>query len=444
MSGERRREGNSLASPPSAIALLTFAVFVASPIVTIVVLAHRFGLVTALLLGWVLGPIAAALGAMLTLVWTTPFRNTATLSLRPHRPRKPAAPAEPGPRLRISVVTPAYNAKHYLVRSLPPLLDLLARGEVQEVILVDDGSADDTAAWAEAAGARVIHSPERRGPGGARNLGIAAATGDVFWFVDADVVVHANAVDHIRKAFEDPQTAAVFGSYDDRPAGQDFGSQYKNLVHHHYHQHANPEASTFWSGCGAVRTSAFNAVGGFDAETYTIPAMEDVDLGYRLRRAGGSIRLDREMLSTHLKVWSIPELVHTDIFRRAIPWSRIMLQQAEVVDDLNVGTLERLRAACAGLTVLVIGAVILGWLSPWLLAPALLTVVTGNWHLFRLFHRRNGVVFGLGGVAFHQLYYLYSSVAFVGCWIEAKIRRPTATGRAAAAPEGDRGLSTVR
>lgn len=439
MKRERRREGESLSSPPSWIALLTFAVFVASPIVTIVLLAQRFGLLTALLTGWVIGPLAAALGAMLTLVWTTPFRSTATLSLRPHRVHKAAEPAEPGPRLKISVVTPAYNARHYLVRSLPPLLELLARGEVTEVILVDDGSSDGTADWAEEAGAQVIRSAERRGPGHARNLGIGAAKGDVFWFVDADVVIHPEAVTRIRDAFNDPQVAAVFGSYDDRPAGRDFGSQYKNLVHHHYHQHANPEASTFWSGCGAVRTSAFKAAGGFDAETYTIPAMEDVDLGYRLRQAGGSIRLDRRMLSTHLKIWSIPELVHTDIFRRAVPWSRIMLQRAEVVDDLNVGTLERLRAACAGLTVLVIAAVALGWLSPWLLIPALITVVTGNWHLFSLFRRCNGLLFGLAGVAFHQFYYLYSSAAFVGCWIEAKLtRRSPTSAKGETLPSGAR------
>jgi glycosyltransferase involved in cell wall biosynthesis len=357
------------------------------------------------------------------LVWTTPFRSSATLSLRPRRPRQAAAPAEPAPPIRISVVMPAYNAKHYLVRSLPPLLEMKARGELAEVILVDDGSTDGGRDWAEAAGARVIPSPERRGPGHARNLGVGLAEGDVLWFIDADVLVHDDAVARLRLAFEDPQTVAVFGSYDDRPAGQDFGSQYKNLVHHHYHQNANPEASTFWSGCGAVRRAALQAVGGFDAETFTVPAMEDVDLGYRLRRAGGTIRLDREMLSTHLKIWRVPELIHTDIFRRAIPWSRIMLQHAEVLDDLNVGTFERLRAACAGLTVLTIGAVALGWLSPWWLVPALLTVATGNWHLFGLFRRQRGLGFGVAGLAFHQLYYLYSSAAFVACWIEARVLR---------------------
>jgi glycosyltransferase involved in cell wall biosynthesis len=444
MIGGRRREGNRLASPPSGIALLTAAVFVASPVAAILALEQRFGLWSALLLGWVLGPIAAVLGAMLTLVWTTPFRSTATLSLRPYRPRKAAAPAVAAPAVRISVVTPAYNARRYLTRSLPPLLDLRARGEVLEVIVADDGSSDGGADWAEAAGAQVVRSPERRGPGYVRNLGMAAAEGDVFWFVDADVVVHPEAVARIRKAFADPQVVAVFGSYDDRPAGQDFGSQYKNLVHHHYHQNSNPEASTFWSGCGAVRRDALDGVGGFDAEIFTIPAMEDVDLGYRLRRAGGLIRLDREMLSTHLKIWPILELIHTDIFRRAIPWSRIMLQRAEVLDDMNVGTFERLRAACAGLTVLLVAAVALGGLSPWWLVPALLTLITGNWHLFRLFRRCRGVAFALAGIAFHQLYYLYSSACFVGCWVEARLKSAVAGKASPSAAEAEQSLSTAR
>ena len=98
-----------------------------------------------------------------------------------------------------------------------------------------------------------------------------------------------------------------------------------------------------------------------------------------------------------------------------------MLSRAEVLDDLNVGTVERLRAALAGLTVMTFAAVVAGLLPGLWLIPVLLTMVTGNWHLFRLFVRTRGIGFGLAGLAFHQVYYLYSTAAFLWCWMEVKL-----------------------
>ncbi len=56
---------------------------------------------------------------------------------------------------------------------------------------------------------------------------------------------------------EEPDLAAVFGSYDDEPAAPNFLSQYKNLFHHFVHQQGSAEASTFWSGCGAILWPTF-------------------------------------------------------------------------------------------------------------------------------------------------------------------------------------------
>ena len=55
---------------------------------------------------------------------------------------------------------------------------------------------------------------------------------------------------------EEPGIAAVFGSYDDEPGAPNLVSQYRNLLHHFVHQTGRTEASTFWTGCGAVRRDA--------------------------------------------------------------------------------------------------------------------------------------------------------------------------------------------
>ena len=227
----------------------------------------------------------------------------------------------------ISVVMPAYNAAHHLPRVLAPLLAMRNAGEIAEIIVVDDQSTDTTAEVARDLGARVLMNPSRGGPGAARNHAATQAIGDILWMVDSDVIAHPGGAAQIAKAFQDATVHAVFGSYDDAPADQSWMSQYKNLMHRYYHQRARHEASTFWAGCGAMRKSAFLAVGGFDVETYKRPSIEDIELGYRVKASGGRILVLPDLLGKHLKIWTIRNAIHTDIFCRALPWSRLMIDR---------------------------------------------------------------------------------------------------------------------
>jgi hypothetical protein len=193
---------------------------------------------------------------------------------------------------------------------------------------------------------------------------------------------------------------------------------YKNLTHRYYHQRSHGDASTFWSGCGAVLKSAFQGVGGFDVVTYTRPSIEDIDLGYRLRDAGGRILLLPELLGKHLKVWSVGNVIHTDIFLRAIPWARLMISREGITDDLNVSKAERGRAVLAGLLVLsLLSLAVLPQLWP-LCIVMVAVVVAANWEFFWFMRDAGTIGLALKGLAFHQIYYLYSSAAFAYCWVE--------------------------
>jgi len=323
----------------------------------------------------------------------------------------------------ISVIMPVFNGEAFIVHSLPPLIAMRDRGEIFEVYMVDDGSTDGSRELAESLGATVIHSGGRLGPGGARNRAALVARGEILWFVDADVVVHAEAAKALRAGFSDDQIVAVFGSYDDQPPARNFFSQYKNLVHHFYHQRAREEAQTFWSGCGAVRADAFAAAEGFDVERYKYPSIEDIELGYRLIKAGGRIRLCRNVQCTHLKVWRFWNLVHTEVMRRAVPWSRLILGCTGLPNDLNTGMAEQLRAMLSGVFLLCALLVLSGW-APVVLLPAMLCVVAlANRDILRLFYQRGGVLFAFAALMFHQVYYLYSSASFVYVIFEQAVAR---------------------
>lgn len=323
----------------------------------------------------------------------------------------------------ISIIMPVYNGIGFLEKSLPPLVSMLHKGEVLELIVIDDGSLDSSMVLAKNVGARVLESGGRKGPGAARNIAVEQAKGDIVWFVDADVVVRDDAAIKLKQGFEDEEIVAVFGSYDDTPPARNFLSQYKNMVHHYYHQQASQDASTFWSGCGAVRTKKFLELGGFDTEQFKHPSVEDIELGYRLRAAGGRIYLMSELQCSHLKVWRFINLVHTEFFRRAIPWSRLMLRQNKLTNDLNVGVGERIRAVLAMLLVLAVLASLFNFLTWWATAGVFIVGLVANSKFISFFYQRKGLLFTLGGFLYHQFYYLYSSAAFAFAVLEKAVKK---------------------
>jgi glycosyltransferase involved in cell wall biosynthesis len=240
-------------------------------------------------------------------------------------------------------------------------LEAARRAGPFEIIVVDDGSSDQTPAIAQAYGVRLLKTGGRLGPAGARNLGAREAQGTILFFVDSDVQMYDGTVERVWDAFQnDGSLDAMIGSYDDSPADPDFLSQYKNLMHCYVHQRGRAEASTFWSGCGAIRRDVFLAHSGF-SDNYRRPAIEDIELGYRLVQAGRKVRLDRELRVKHLKRWTFWGLVKTDIFDRGIPWSELILRDRNMPDDLNLQLSQRVSVALVYVLIAVALAAAIRW-----------------------------------------------------------------------------------
>jgi len=243
----------------------------------------------------------------------------------------------------LSVIVPVYNSAGYLRSCLEHLRQ--STDSDYECIVVDDGSTDQSAETAREFGARVLQTGRRGGPAFARNLGAREATGEILFFIDADVCVYPHTLARVRANFEqDPALTAVIGSYDDQPEAQDFLSLYRNLMHCYVHHRSRREACTFWSGCGAIRKSVFQEYSGFD-ESYDRPAIEDIELGYRLARDGKRMVLDTSIIVKHLKRWSFLGLVKTDIMDRGIPWTELILRDRKLPNDLNLQLSQRVSVA---------------------------------------------------------------------------------------------------
>jgi GT2 family glycosyltransferase len=293
----------------------------------------------------------------------------------------------------------------------------------EEIIVVSDGSCDGSGRLAEQFGVQVIRTPSRLGPARARNLGACAAKGDILLFHDADITIPQDALNRIVEAFQaHPDIAAVFGSYDDEPFEGNFLSQYKNLFHHYVHQTAKEEASTFWSGCGAIRREVFRAIGGF-GERYRQPAIEDIDLGYRLKKAGYRIRLLKELQVKHLKRWELLSLLKADFLYRALPWTDLILNEGRFINDLNIKLSDRISVTCTFVLLsMLLGAL---WI-PWLLVPALLcmmVILLINMDLYRFFRQKLGRSFAVRTIPWHWTYFFYSGLAFVFGFVKHQMKR---------------------
>ena len=254
----------------------------------------------------------------------------------------------------------------------------------------------------------VVTDPPRSGPAAARNAGVARATGEIVVFIDSDVEVHADALRRLREVLErEPAPDAVFGAYDDRPVAAALVSRFRNLLHHHVHASAAGPATTFWAGLGAIRRDAFDAVGGFDAERYPAPCIEDIELGMRLHAAGHRIALDPTVRGTHLKRWTLVSMLRTDLTARGAPWVALRLERGGAGGGaLNLAWGQRLAAVAA---VLATAAAVSG--RGRLALAALVAMLAPNATFYALLGRLGGPRLALSGVPLHLVHHLTAAAS---------------------------------
>lgn len=311
---------------------------------------------------------------------------------------------------KISIIIPVYRGGEAFRRCLDSVE--MFGSLAHEVIVVVDGDDAESASIAAAFGHKSIQLAVNAGPAKARNFGAWQASGDILFFLDADVALGDQTLYQIQVAFENSALDALIGSYDDAPGAPNFLSQYKNLLHHYTHQCARGRASTFWGACGAIRRSVFFSVDGFD-ETYRTPSIEDIELGYRLTRHGYRIDLNKYVQVKHLKRWGIRSLLKADFFYRALPWTQLIWRDRNFVNDLNLDTNSRLSVISV---YLMVGLMLV---SPWYPTLAIPSLAFGglllflNASVYRFFWKKRSFGFALKVVPWHWLYYAYSGIAFV-------------------------------
>ena len=204
----------------------------------------------------------------------------------------------------ISVIIPAYNAADTIV-------DCLEAFELQdykdfdfEVIIVDDGSTDDSRKkaldfFAKSDIKGVVITQKNQGPATARNYGAREAKGEILLFTDADCIVDRHWIKNMVEPFKDEKVVGVSGTYrtlnKDKVIARYVG--YEILTRH---EKMAGEDRIDWIGTfsAGYRKDIFLRFGGFD-ENYPAASGEDPELSFRIAEAGYKLVFSKKAYVYH-------------------------------------------------------------------------------------------------------------------------------------------------
>ena len=323
-----------------------------------------------------------------------------------------AGAPEDGVGAGISVVIPVFNNGDTIGKCLDSVV--ASSCQTHEIIVVDDGSTDNSAAVIREYPCELISLPGNRGVGTARNRGAELATGDLLFFTDGDVSLKADTIatglDVLRK---EPDATAVVGTYARESGAPGFFSTYKNLLHRFTHLNSPRETFALFGACCLIRAERFREFGGFDEQHYRT-VLEDIDLGQRLHRAGCRLLLEKSMEVVHHKAYTFTSLLYADLFKRAVPWTRLILRHRKVNLGLCMDTRD---LSCLALVWCSLAAAACAFVFP----PAFLAVPPACLAVFAVlnrgrlvfFRKERSVAFAAGAALMLCLHYVIGGVGLV-------------------------------
>lgn len=303
----------------------------------------------------------------------------------------------------ISVVIPNYNG----ARTIGVCLDsvLASQGVEFEVLVADDGSADDSVNVISRFPCRLLRLAHG-GASRARNAGAAAARGRWLFFTDADCVLEPDTLRRVRARLEEsgPKTV-VGGTYAVEPYDPNFFSRFQAVFINEAETRKSESPDYIATHAFAVAAEEFRASGGF--KEGFLPILEDVELCHRLRRAGFRLLMDAGIQVRHIFGFTCARSLK-NAARKSRFWIRYSFANRDLFADSGTASVGlKVNGAAFFCTLLLIGAASIGG-GP--IPLALLPAVFGgniffNRKLLRAFRTSHGALFLLPAALYYFLVY---------------------------------------
>lgn len=304
----------------------------------------------------------------------------------------------------ISVIIPNRNGAATIGKCLAAAL--ASRHDNFEVIVVDDGSEDDSVEVIKRFPCRLIRLAQHGGAAKARNTGARHSRGDVLFFTDSDCLLQRDslAVASQTLARAGPQSV-IGGTYTPLPHDRRFFSIFQSAFIH-YCETKNPQRPDYLATHAlAIPAQIFRQSGGFREEF--LPILEDVEFSHRLRRFGSLLVMNPALQVQHIFNFSLARSLANAAFKASY-WTLYSIRNGDLLADSGTASVGlKLNGAVYFLGLLLLplffatGSVL--FLSA--LAAAIVLNLYGNRGLLRAFYDIGGMGFALGATAYYLLLY---------------------------------------
>lgn len=304
----------------------------------------------------------------------------------------------------ISVVIPNYNGRATIASCLEAAL--ASRYDRFEVIVVDDGSTDDSVSIIERFPCRLVCLGRNRGPAAARNEGARQSRGDLLFFTDADCLLKRDTLAAAaRSAAAAGPDFIVGGTYTRRPPQDGFYSLFQSIFINYSETKRGGRPDYVATHAMAVHAGTFRKNGGF-AENF-LPIIEDVDYSHRMRRAGYGLLMDPAIQVRHIFNFSLRRSLANAV-RKSMYWTMYSIGNGDLLEDSGTASVE-LKANVAAFAVSA-GLALVAVMSE---NPAVLTALPAVFlanlivsrGLLSAFYRSQGTRFVIAATLYYTILY---------------------------------------
>jgi glycosyltransferase involved in cell wall biosynthesis len=312
----------------------------------------------------------------------------------------------------ISIIIPTYNAERTLDKCLKAIFS--SNNKDFEVLVVDDGSKDNSIRIANLYNCRILKTDKNRGASFARNLGAKNANGDILLFIDSDIVIKEDTLNLILDSLK--RYSAVFGIYTPKPGVDKILCLYQNYYAYRSMKDTKEITNMFYSYCAAIKKELFFKVGGFN-ESWTRATFEDVEFGLRLAEKGIKIYLNKEIEVIHHVDYNIKKFIK-NYFYKSLDLTKFMLEKKKI--SLNNEGWTNYRNRISLITgLLIIPIFFLNFIYFWMFIPLiifLLIFIGINFHFYKYLLKEKPKYI-LGGFFLNILVNIIAAIGIVAGFI---------------------------
>jgi len=309
---------------------------------------------------------------------------------------------------RLSVIIPNHNGSAFVDTCLSTLFR--ASHQPLEVIVVDDGSTDNSADIISRHPCRLIRLEKQGGTSKARNTGAKNSLGNALFFIDMDCIVQDDTILHAINAYEKNRDVVIGGSYTPTAFDDSFFSTFQSIFIN-YSEFRNSDPDYIAGHAMVIGRDVFEKSGGFP-ENFG-PIIEDVEFSHRLKRSGQRLIMDSAILVSHIFNYDLKESLG-NAFRKSKYWTAYSIGNRDMMADSGTASRElKFTVFCSILIWFFFLCLIISPDAFFLVCMIIVFTfdLAVNRSLIRAFFREKGLAFGSKATLYYLLLYPLSVAA---------------------------------